>query len=194
MEDVPHTQQMAMMRRDLQRSGYYPDLLIHVIEIALGGQDVVSYLIQPETAFDSEEVYRHLTAMVLTPTRLIGVHVDEDHDPTESKAIASTEAVPLSRVRSVALSHGISDPAHKDNFTVETLTLSVSWGNISRMEIEPAICADPHCDADHGYHGLITGDDLILRFSALADGREGIERALHFATEFSAAIARSSEK
>jgi len=69
------------LRRDLQRGGYYPDLVERVLEIAIGGQAITSYLVHPETTFDATELRRHLTAVVLTPTRLIGAHIDDEPGP-----------------------------------------------------------------------------------------------------------------
>ncbi|HZK05846.1 MAG TPA: DUF5998 family protein [Actinomycetaceae bacterium] len=179
--------------RDLQRGGYYPDLVARVLRIAIGGQDVVSYLVHPETSFDSREIYRHLTALVLTPTRLIGVHVDDDPQARSAHALATTEAVPLKRINSVALSHGVTDPARSDRSVVDELTIQVNWGGVARIELEPAGCGDPNCEADHGYTGVVSGEDLALRVSAHADGRERLEQALHFAAALSEAVARSSE-
>ena len=49
-------------------------------------------------------------------------------------------------------------------------------------------CGDPGCDADHGYDGTITGDDIALRISADADGEDVLQQALDFATDLSAVI------
>ena len=39
-----------------------------------------------------------------------------------------------------------------------------------RIDLEQAGCADPDCEADHGYTGSMAGDDLTVRMSA-ADRR-----------------------
>ena len=36
---------------------------------------------------------------------------------------------------------------------------------MSRIDLEPASCGDPPCDADHGYTGTASNDDLALRVS-----------------------------
>lgn len=181
------------LHRDLQRGGYYPELVSRVLDVAIAGQEVVSYLVHPETSFDAREVYRHLTALVLTPTRLVGVHVDDDPE-RPARALATTEAVPLARIASVVLSHGVSEPARSDASVVDELTIAVNWGSVSRVDVEPAVCGDPNCEADHGYTGAVTGEDLAIRVSAHADGPHRLEQALKFATALSAAVARSSEK
>lgn len=181
----------AALRRDLQRGGYYPELVERVLAVAVGGQQIVSYLVHPETTFDNE-VRRHLTAVVITPTRLIGAHIDDEPDAQgRARAIATTEAVALQRISSVALSHGVSNPAQIDRAVVDEITISVNWGSVARLDLEPAACGDPQCDADHGYTGYSTPDDLVLRVSAGADGQSKLEQASQFAAALSRAVAES---
>ena len=52
----------------------------------------------------------------------------------------------------------------------------------------PASCADPDCDADHGYEGSVASDDISLRISADAEGEAALRQALDFARELSASI------
>ena len=60
-----------------------------------------------------------------------------------------------------------------------------------RLDLVPASCADPDCDADHGYEGTITGDDIALRISAAADGEDALAEALSFARDLSAALGQA---
>ena len=46
----------SRLRADLDHAGYYPDLVADVLDVALGGEAVVSYLVHPETTFDDAEV------------------------------------------------------------------------------------------------------------------------------------------
>lgn len=180
------------LRRDLQRGGYYPDLVERVLEIAIGGQAITSYLVHPETTFDATELRRHLTAVVLTPTRLIGAHIDDEPGPDgRPLAIATTEAIALRRITSVVLSHGVREAATIDHAVVDEITISVHCGSVARIELEPATCGDPQCEADHGYTGYTTADDLVLRVSAEADGRASLAQATRFASELSRAVAES---
>lgn len=64
-------------------------------------------------------------------------------------------------------------------------------GAVGRVELEPATCGDPQCDADHGYTGSITGDDLSLRISADAEGENALAEAVAFARTLSAATSAS---
>ena len=71
------------LHHDLHRAGYYPELVVDVLDVALADEEVVAHLVHPETTFDAAEVRRHVTVLVLTPTRLVVAHVD-DH-PADSE-------------------------------------------------------------------------------------------------------------
>jgi hypothetical protein len=63
---------------------------------------------------------------------------------------------------------------------------------LSHVELEPAHCGDETCEADHGYLGTITADDLTLRTSEAADGMEAIRQVLAFSAALSDATARAA--
>ena len=181
----------AALRVDVDRAGYYPDLVADVVGVALAGEDVVAHLVHPETTFDSAEVRRHVTVLALTPTRLVVAHAD-DHGPDASVgsayAAASTEAVPLHQVRSVVLSHVVAEPErYRSGAGAREVTLTIGWGSVQRLDLEPASCSDPNCEADHGYTGTSTADDIVVRVSAEAEGDDAVRAALGFARSLSAA-------
>ena len=189
---MPHA--VSASRHDLtaqlHRAGYYPELVADVIDIALADEEVVAHLVQPETTFDSE-VRRHLTVLVLTPTRLVTAHVD-DHtgeDPARpGSASATTEVVPVREIRSVALTHVIADPAqYPRRGATREVTLAVGWGAVSRVDLEPASCVDPNCTADHGLTGQVTPDDVVVRVSGEAEGDAAVRAAVDFAKALSRA-------
>jgi hypothetical protein len=171
------------------RAGYYPELVTDVLDVALADEPVLAHLVQAETTFDSQ-VRRHLTVLALTPTRLVAAHVD-DHEgdaANPSSAAATTEAVPIGEIRSVALTHVVAEPAeHSRGDSAAELTLAIGWGAVSRIDLEPAQCPDPNCDADHGLTGQMTPDDVVVRVSSAAEGRDAVRRAAAFARELSAA-------
>lgn len=183
------------LRKDLHRAGYYPELVADVLDLALADEEVVAYLVHPETTFDASEVRRHVTVLVLTPTRLVVAHVDDhpaDSEHPVTSASATTETVPLSELRSIALTHVIDAPATHEAGTMATeLTLAVGWGAVSRIDLEPATCPDPACEADHGLTGTITPDDIVVRISAQAEGSGAVRAASDFARRLSAASART---
>jgi hypothetical protein len=183
----------AQLRTDIERSGYYPDLVSDALETALAGENLSSYLVHHEATFDRDELRRHVTVMALTPTRLIVGHTDE-HAPDETSTVAyasaSTEAVRLERVDSVVVTRVVNDPGkHRPGGPAREVVLTIGWGAVSRIDLEPAGCSDPQCEADHGYTGTSSNDDLSLRVSEVADGPEVVRQALTFASALSEATA-----
>jgi hypothetical protein len=181
------------LRSDIQRSGYYPDLVSDALETALADEPLVSYVVHHEAMFDRDELRRHITVLALTPTRLVVSHTDE-HPPDDirpvASATASTEAVRLERVDSVVVSRVVNDPEHhRPGSPAAEVVLTIGWGAVSRLDLEPATCGDPQCEADHGYTGTSSNDDLSVRVSAAADGAEVVTRVLEFASALSQATA-----
>jgi len=193
----------SSLTKDIERAGYYPALVADVVESAVAGDEVVSHLVHQETTFDHDTVRRHITVLALTPTRLVVAHADDhtgEDDLAESEettpqsaatatATATSECVPLSAVRGVMLTHVVESPATYTPGTLgRELTLTLGWGAVSRVDMIPATCGDPNCEADHGYEGTVTTDDIGLRISADADGEAALAQAMVFARTLSAAI------
>ena len=181
------------LRTDIQRSGYYPDLVADALETALAGESVLAYVVHHEAMFDRDELRRHVTVLALTPTRLIVGHTDEhpadEASPTPS-ASASTEAVRIERVDSVVVTRVVAHPdRHKPGGSASEVVLTIGWGAVSRIDLEPAACGDPQCDADHGYTGTASNDDLSVRVSEAADGADVVRQVLAFAAALSEATA-----
>ncbi|MEO3794253.1 DUF5998 family protein [Nonomuraea sp. B10E15] len=187
----------AGLREAIERSGYYPDLVTDAVESALGKEVVTAFVVHHEATFDpAMEVRRHVTVLVLTTTRLLVCHTDE-HPAVEgvsaSHASTTTEAVRLSRVQSVAVTRVVPDPAaYAPGVPPTEVTLTIGWGAISHVDLEPATCGDENCEADHGYTGAITADDLSLRVSEAADGPEAVNHVLAFAKSLSEATAHAT--
>jgi hypothetical protein len=184
------------LRSAIERAGYYPELVAETIEEALVGEPVESWLVHHEATFDRDELRRHVTVLVLTPGRLVVGHID-DHPADDScpvpYATTSTEAVPIARIGSVVVSRTLADPArHRAGTPPRDLVLTIGWGVVSRLDLEPAGCGDPDCEADHGYTGAMTADDLAVRVSAEGDGADAVAQALVFAAAVSAATARAT--
>lgn len=189
------------LNQDIQRSGYYPQLVFSVLDVALGGEEVRSHLVHVETTFAHAEIKRHVTVLVLTDSRLILAHVDdhlEEHTPdgpVHARAAATTESVALSAITSVVLTHSVNAPEkHQPGDTPLELTLAIGWGAVSRIDMEPVVCPDPNCEADHGYNGSITSDDVMIRVSAQAEGAEAVHKATVFASALSRATATHSQR
>jgi len=196
MAGMPEAITTKQLRTAIEQAGYYPMLVADALETGLAGEDVVSYVVHHEPHFDRDELRRHVSVMVLTPTRLVVSHTDEspaDEDHPQPYAITSTEAVPLRRLASVVLSRTVPQPAsYSRGDQVREAVLTVGWGAVSRVDLEPATCGDPQCEADHGYSGTLTADDFSLRVSEAADGRVVVGQLLQFAKALSAASVRAA--
>ncbi|HQR26770.1 MAG TPA: DUF5998 family protein [Nocardioides sp.] len=176
------------LRDAIDLTGYYPDVVADGVVSAVGGEQVVAFYVHHEPTFERDEVRRHLTVIVLTPTRLVLAHTDEhagDDLLPEPYTSTSTEAVALSAVRSVVTTRMITNPTQGPSRPAEAV-LTIGWGGVSRIDLEPAGCSDPECDADHGYTGVLAGDDFSLRVSTAADGRDAVGGLLAFAEALSA--------
>ena len=187
----------ADLTRDIERAGYYPALVADVVESALAGDEVMSHLVHQETTFDHDTVRRHITVLVLTPGRLVIAHADDHngeegaHGDGEAVATATSESVPLSAVRGVMLTHVVPSPdSYQPGSLGREITVTLGWGTVSRVDMVPAVCSDPACEADHGYEGTVTADDISLRVSAAADGQSALDQAMAFARAMSATIGR----
>lgn len=174
------------LRADVQTCGYFPDLVLDAILVAVAEEEIVDFVVHHEPTFNHDQIHRHVTILVLTPTRLVVGHTDdhpaEPGEPAQNQAATSTESVPLRSIDTVTVTRVVSDPARYDRDQVAETWLTVNWGALRRVDLEPAGCADPECEADHGYTGTLVGDDLVVRMSIAADGKEHVDRLLAFGT------------
>ncbi len=173
------------LQADLNRAGFYPKIVADVIDEALDGREPGGHLVHLETHFDQHEVHRHITVLVLAEDVLLVTHVDDqqlDEKGKEVMAQISTELVQLSKVATVATSYVYHQPqSYRTGDMVKELTLGIAWAGAQRIDLAPAGCADPNCDADHGYTGTSQQEDLVLRVSAEADGVNAVTAARSFA-------------
>lgn len=189
---VTSEDQTADLDAAIEQSGYYPAVVRSGVAAAVAGERVASFLVHHEPTIDRDEVRRHITVVVLTPTRLILCHTDE-HAPDEllpqPYTSTSTEAVKLSQVKSVVVNRMVANPAAATHSTLPApaeAVLTIGWGGINRIDLEPASCSDPQCEADHGYTGVVASDDFSIRVSSAADGQASVDRLLAFADSLSA--------
>ena len=189
---VTSEDQSAELGAAIEQTGYYPAVVREGVLAAIAGEHVVSFLVHHEPTIDRDEVRRHITVVVLTPTRLILCHTDE-HAPDDllpqPYTSTSTEAIKLDQVRSVVVNRMVANPAEVTSTPVPApseAVLTIGWGGINRIDLEPAGCSDPNCEADHGYTGVLASDDFSLRLSSAADGQAAVDRLLAFAETLSA--------
>lgn len=183
------------LRADIDRNGYYPDVVAAGLTDALAGEPVLAYVLHHEPTFDRDEVRRHMTVLVMTPTRLVLEHTDEhpaDDLLPEPYTSTTTEAVTLDAVKSVVVTRMVGASSKDHNATEAVMT--IGWGAVHRLELEPAQCSDPDCEADHGYSGSSASDDFSLRVSATADGGAAVGKLLAFARALSAGTTRVASR
>ncbi len=177
----------AELSSAINRTGYYPEVVADAVTDAVAGEAVVSFYVHHEPTFERDEVRRHQTVIVLTTSRLILAHTDEhagDDLLPEPYTSTSTEAVSLSAVTSVVVTRMTTNPTAGPRPPAEAV-LTIGWGAVGRLDLEPAACNDPQCEADHGYTGTMSSDDFSLRVSAAADGRDAVAGLLSFAASLS---------
>ncbi|GAA1396727.1 DUF5998 family protein [Luteococcus peritonei] len=185
------------LRQEIDACGYFPDFVAESVAMALGDEQVDAHLVHHEATFANDEIHRHLTVLVATPTRLLITHTDDgpatdglgQPAPTD-RAVTSSEAMPLSSVGSVALSRVVASPESHPSAPVVESWLTIGWGTMRRLDLEPAGCQDPTCEADHGYTGTLVGDDITIRMSEAADGAHSVRRLVDFATVLQHATGR----
>ncbi|GAB3619286.1 DUF5998 family protein [Glutamicibacter sp. PS] len=175
----------AELQQDLVRAGFYPQMVQDVLAEAMLTRPVLDHYVHLETHFDRTEVHRHITVLVLSDEVLFIVHVDDqqlDDDGRDVVAQVSTEMISLKRIASVATNYVFHQPQdYRRGEEVHELTFGLSWNGTSRVDLAPAGCADPQCDADHGLTGTTQPEDLVLRVSAQADGQQAVNKARGFA-------------
>lgn len=171
------------LRDEIVSCGFFPEVIESSLARSLGAEPVEASCVHHEATFDSDALHRHVTVLVLTPTRLLINHTDDGDSPGVSQALSTTEVVRLRHLRTVGVTNVVSQPAKaKRGVTPSEVWLTVGWGAMRRVEVVPASCPDPHCEADHGYDVQNIDDDFTIRMSVAADGEESVLRLLAFAT------------
>jgi len=201
MRDTTSRDRSGDLHSAIEKSGYYPDVVSDSVNAAVAGEPVEAFLVHHEPTIEQDEVRRHVTVLVLTASRLILAHTDE-HAPDDllpaPYTSTSTEAVTLSAVRSVVVNRMVANPASYAGNPIPApganeVVLTIGWGGVGRLDLEPAACADPQCEADHGYTGVLASDDFSIRVSAAADGKDAVANLLTFTKSLSARTARGPE-
>ena len=152
---------------EIAECGFYPRLVAETVALGLGGRPVLDHLVQHEAPFAGHELHRHLTVLVRTEKQLLICHIDEG-EGGRTDALATSEIVALRAVSSVVVTRALADPENLTGLT--EAWLSIVWGAARRVDLGPAACEDPHCEADHGYTGVVQPDDITVRMSPQADG------------------------
>ena len=175
----------AELQHDLVRAGFYPQMAQDVLAEAMSDQPVLDHFVHLETHFDQKEVHRHITVMVRSTSVLFILHIDDqqlDEQGHHVMAHVSVEMIRLREIATVATSYGFHQPQnYQGGHDVNEMTFGLSWNGTKRLDLMPASCNDPQCDADHGLSGTSQPEDLIIRVSAEADGPDAVAKARSFA-------------
>lgn len=162
--------------QEIEELGFYPDLVTRALKRALGGATPLASIFQVEAAFDHESMFNHLSALALTSTTVVQLHVDEQPDGT---AMIASAIHPIRTIRGVSFMEVVGAPSSAETSTQE-ITIALNLGAVRRSDIDPMHCDDPMCDAEHGYQMLTVPDDINMRISAAADGVDALQRAEKF--------------
>ena len=107
------TPEREQLVADIKHAGFYPDLVLEVVDDALAGMNPDAHFVQHETHFSRDDFHRHITVMVLCGEHVIFAHLDDQHlegDAQGTVAHVSVEAVHLSALNAVTISYGFSQP------------------------------------------------------------------------------------
>lgn len=172
----------ASLVESIERAGYFPTTALNAMRRAVGEVPLSAYLVRPETTFDGPEVRRHLTVLALSQTHLYVIHLDDEIADALNpmQVVVSTERVRLDHIGSIALAQVFDTDGSTVSESLAEVTIGLSWGAHSRIEMERAWCDDPECHADHGFTGSSQKSDLMVRVSALAEGTAAVDEALEF--------------
>ncbi|MFZ2624152.1 MAG: DUF5998 family protein [Propionibacterium sp.] len=165
--------------------GFFPQLVLDAVGQALGDEQVEEFVVQHEAVVGTEGILRHLTVLALTPMRLLVVHTDEQADERgQNMAVTSTESVPLDMVGVVSLSRAVTNPENYGSRHCATteIVMTLGWDAVRRIEIVPAHCADPECEAEHGFDGELVNEDITIRMSPAVDDDASVARLVAFAS------------
>ena len=152
---------------EIAECGFYPSLVAESVAMGLAGREPLDFLVQHEATFAGHELHRHMTVLVRTAAQLIIVHIDEG-EGARDEALATVETVALRSIDSVVVTRAMREPERRAGLNEAWLT--IVWGAARRVDLGPAACEDPNCEADHGYTGVIQPDDITVRMSPQADG------------------------
>ena len=104
----------STLTADIERAGFYPELVSDVLSEAVDGREVRSHLVHVDTHFDFEEIHRHITVLALAGDVVAALHLDDhalDEAGRQVMAQVATEVIPVSRVDSVVATTVHPQPA-----------------------------------------------------------------------------------
>lgn len=181
------------LAQDIQRAGFYPQLVANVMGQQLGEREILSHYVHVETHFGYDDLHRHITVLVLAEGNVLAAlhlnDLEDELDQGTARASVATEIIPLSKIGSCVVTTGYDHPQeYQPGQPPSEVTLVLSWAGGARLEFVPNLCDDPDCDVDHGYMGTRVAEDLVLRIAGKADGQSAVDKALAFSRRLRDAI------
>lgn len=176
------TQLPATLVAEVAECGFYPQLVCDTIAAGLGGDEVAGHLVHHEATFAGGEIQRHMTVLVLTEHQLLICHTDDGDGGTPGRALTTAEVVALRAIDSAIVTRSVVNPESFPAAAAEVVEtwLTLVWGANRRIDLGPAACEDPTCEADHGYTGVQEPNDITIRMSPAGDGAHSTRRLLEF--------------
>ncbi len=174
----------AHLKQEVEDCRFFPELAWATVASAIGSQPMLGYLVHHEASFATGDLQRHLTVLVLTDKQLLISHTDEQDAGDPNRAITSAEVVALKAIHSAVVTRSVKHPEQfpGNGSQLVEAWLTLAWGAASRLDIGPASCEDPQCEADHGWTGMSVPNDLTVRMSPAGDGWPSVERLIAFGT------------
>nr|WP_083655311.1 DUF5998 family protein [Vaginimicrobium propionicum] len=182
LTELSFQERLERLKFDIDQRGFFPELTYAEVREVLSGEPIIDFLLHNEATFAHEQIGRHMTVLVLTQTRFLCCHIDEQNDnPTQLGAVITTDVLPLSELGAVTVTKVMG--FESNTTTIKEAWLTLGWRNVRRIDLEPASCSDPNCDADHGYTGISDSEDMVIRMSDAADGANEVANLVRFASQ-----------
>ena len=180
----PEASLAANLKREVEDCRFFPELVWATLSATVADQEMIGYLVHHEASFATGDLQRHLTVLVLTARQLIISHTDEQDAGDPNRAITSAEVIALRAIHSAVVTRSIHHPENypSTGSQLAEAWLTLAWGAASRLEVGPATCEDPQCEADHGWTGVSMPNDLTVRMSPAGDGWPSVEKLITFGT------------
>lgn len=182
LTELSYQERLERLKCDIDQRGFFPELIYAEVCQVLNGEPIIDFLLHNEATFAHEQIGRHMTVLVLTQTRFLCCHIDEQNEnPNQLGAVITTDVLPVSELGAVTVTKVMGFKSNTT--TIKEAWLTLGWRNVRRIDLEPASCADPNCDADHGYTGISDSEDMVIRISDAADGANEVANLVRFASQ-----------
>ena len=104
LTELSFQERLERLKFDIDQRGFFPELTYAEVREVLSGEPIIDFLLHNEATFAHEQIGRHMTVLVLTQTRFLCCHIDEQNDnPTQLGAVITTDVLPLSELGAVTV-------------------------------------------------------------------------------------------